>query len=120
MELSKKAKDTGIGLYWDAVLNHKAGADSKQKCMAVEVDENDRTKDTSEPYEIEAWVCFDFPGRGDKYSKMKWENFHFSGVDLNTQNNKTAIYRIVGENKGWSNSVDKEQVCGIPGELVRC
>ena len=32
----------------------------------------DRTKDIGEPYEIEAWVGFDFPGRGDQYSKMKW------------------------------------------------
>lgn len=32
----------------------------------------DRNKDVGEPYEIEAWVGFDFPGRGDQYSKMKW------------------------------------------------
>lgn len=37
-ELSAKAKDTGIGLYFDAVLNHKAGADEKETCRVVEVD----------------------------------------------------------------------------------
>ena len=72
MTLSQKSKEVGIGLYWDAVLNHKAGADKKEKCMVIEVDQNDRTKDISDPYEIEAWLGFDFPGRGDKYSKLKW------------------------------------------------
>lgn len=40
MELSKTAKDHGIGLYWDAVLNHKAAADKKEKVQVVEVDSN--------------------------------------------------------------------------------
>jgi len=109
MGLSKKAKDLGIGLYWDAVLNHKAGADNLEKCLAVEVDENDRTQDVSEPYEIEGWLGFDFPGRGDKYSKMKWHWYHFTGTDWNQANEKKAIYRLVGDNKGWSKTVDNEQ-----------
>jgi alpha-amylase len=109
LELSKKGKELGVGLYWDAVLNHKAGADKTERCKVVEVDENDRTKDITEPYEIEAWVGFDFPGRGENYSKMKWHWYHFSGTDFNEENKKKAIYRIVGENKGWSSSVDKEQ-----------
>lgn len=51
----------------------KAGADHKEKCRVVKVDPNQRDKDVTEPYEIEAWLGFDFPGRGDKYSKMKWQ-----------------------------------------------
>jgi alpha-amylase len=38
MELSKKAKELGVGLYWDAVLNHKAAADEKETFQVVEVD----------------------------------------------------------------------------------
>lgn len=38
LDLSHKANEVGVGLYWDAVLNHKASADYKEKCMAVEVD----------------------------------------------------------------------------------
>lgn len=72
LELSKKSKDQGIGLYWDAVLNHKAAADKKEKVTVVEVDDNDRTKNVSDAYEISAWLGFDFPGRGDKYSKLKY------------------------------------------------
>lgn len=38
VELSKKAEDLGMGLIFDAVLNHKAGADEKEKCKVQEVD----------------------------------------------------------------------------------
>jgi alpha-amylase len=109
MELAKLAKESGVGLYWDAVLNHKAAADNTEKCKVVEVDLNDRTKEISEPYEIEGWLGFDFPGRGDKYSSQKYHWYHFSGTDFNAENNKRAIYKILGDNKGWSSSVDNEQ-----------
>ncbi|KAK4944405.1 hypothetical protein LTR66_014507, partial [Elasticomyces elasticus] len=109
MSLSKKAREEGVGLYWDAVLNHKAGADKTEKCKVVEVDGNDRTKTICDPYEIEAWVGFDFPGRGDTYSKQKYHWYHFTGTDFDAATEKKAIFKIVGENKGWSDSVDKEQ-----------
>lgn len=32
------AQDLGIGVYWDAVLNHKAGADYTERFPAVRVD----------------------------------------------------------------------------------
>lgn len=106
--LSKKAKELGIGLYFDAVLNHKAGADNKEKCNVIEVDNDDRNKDIGEPHEIEAWLGFDFPGRGDKYSKQKWHWEHFSGTDYDAGNDKTGIFRIVGDNKYWSQTVGSE------------
>ncbi|KAF2683772.1 glycoside hydrolase family 13 protein [Lentithecium fluviatile CBS 122367] len=109
LELGKLAKEQGVALYWDAVLNHKAGADNTEKCRVVEVDENDRTKEASEPYEIEGWLGFDFPGRGGKYSKMKYHWEHFSGTDYNQANEKKAIYKILGDNKDWSQSVTDEQ-----------
>ena len=111
------------------VLNHKAGADQKEKCQVIEVDGSgpsksslwwrgpftradilllDRLKDVGPQHEIEAWLGFDFPGRGEKYSKQKYRWEHFSGTDYDAGNDKTAIFRIVGENKHWSNSVDKE------------
>lgn len=40
LALSKKSQELGIGLYWDAVLNHKAAADKKEKVKVVEVDSN--------------------------------------------------------------------------------
>ncbi|KAK4493663.1 hypothetical protein PRZ48_014848 [Zasmidium cellare] len=109
LNLAKKAEELGMGLYWDAVLNHKAGADKKEKAHAVEVDENDRNQEKSDAYEINAWLGFDFPGRGDKYSKMKYHWYHFSGTDYNAANEKKAIYKLKGEGKDWSESVDDEQ-----------
>ncbi|WPH03573.1 glycoside hydrolase family 13 protein [Acrodontium crateriforme] len=108
LALSKKAQELGLGLYWDAVLNHKAGADKKEKVNAVEVDANDRTKTVSEPYEIDAWLGFEFPGRGDKYSKQKYHWYHFSGTDFNAANQKKAIYKLQYDGKDWSHSVDDE------------
>jgi alpha-amylase len=38
LELSRVAKQHGIGLMWDAVLNHKAAADGVEDVMAVKCD----------------------------------------------------------------------------------
>ena len=43
-----------IGVYLDAVMNHKAGADYTEWFMAQEVDPGQRENATSEPHEIEA------------------------------------------------------------------
>lgn len=66
-------------------------------------------KVVSDPKEIEAWLAFDFSGRGDKYSTQKYDWPHFSGTDFNARDNKTAIYKIVGPNKDWSRFVDLEK-----------
>jgi alpha-amylase len=107
--LARAAKDANIGLYWDAVLNHKAGADQTQKCTVVVVDPDDRTKDVTEPHEIEGWLRFEFEGRGGEYSNMKWHWYHFTGTDFDQATEKKAIYKIVGDNKGWSATVGTEQ-----------
>jgi alpha-amylase len=94
-------------------LNHKAAADHKEKCLAQEVDPDDRNKTTTDPYEIDAWIGFDFPGRGDKYSPQKYHWYHFSGTDFNADNNKTAIYKILGDQeKGWAKSGDVDSEKG--------
>ena len=40
MKLASKAKEIGVGVYFDAVLNHRAGADRVEDCRAVKVDAN--------------------------------------------------------------------------------
>ncbi len=97
-----------VQVYLDAVLNHKAGADGTEKLMAVEVDEENRQEEISEPYEIKAWTKFLFPGRGNKYSPFKWSFIHFTGTDIDTNTGKNAIFKILGENKDWSNEVNDE------------
>ncbi|MBN4842017.1 hypothetical protein H4F85_28230, partial [Citrobacter braakii] len=58
--------------------------------------------------EIEGWVGYNFPGRGDKYSSMKYPWYHFSGVDWDDSRKKNAIYKIVGPDKGWAPDVSDE------------
>jgi alpha-amylase len=35
-----KAQESKIGVIWDAILNHKAGADAKEVAHGVKVDSN--------------------------------------------------------------------------------
>lgn len=107
IRMANKANEHGVGLYWDAVLNHKFAADRKEKCGAQEVDQEDRTKSVSDVHEIHAWVGYDFPGRGDKYSSQKYHWYHFSGVDFDAANEKNAIYKIMGDKtKDWADAGD--------------
>ncbi|KAJ9114591.1 hypothetical protein QFC20_001465 [Naganishia adeliensis] len=102
------AKKAGIITYIDAVLNHKMGADEKETFLATAVDSNDRTKDVSDKHNITAWSKFTFPGRGDKYSPMKWSFNHFSGCDYDAATDTKAIFRIQGDGKYWASGVNKE------------
>lgn len=97
-----------ISVYLDAVMNHKAGADYTEKFLAKEVDPEQRENAVSEPYEIEGWTGFNFPGRKDQYSDFKWHWFHFSGTDYNYANKKKGVFQIVSDGKHWSEGVDSE------------
>jgi len=100
--------EKGLNIYADVVLNHKAGADGTDKFIAIEVDPNDRKTPVSDPYEIEGWVRFDFNARNNKYSDFKWRWEHFNGTDFDNISGKKAIFRIIGENKNWSEDVSLE------------
>lgn len=43
-DLIAKAGECGVDIIWDAVLNHKAGADGTEECWAVEVDKEGRMR----------------------------------------------------------------------------
>lgn len=107
--LINEIHNRGIQVYADVVLNHKAGADTAEKFKAIMVDQEDRTKEIGEPSEIEGWTGFNFPGRGDKYSDFKWSYYHFNGVDFDNLTGTKAIYKIIGENKGWNLGVSNEK-----------
>ncbi len=100
--------EQGIEVYLDAVMNHKAGADYTERFMAQEVAQDNRNENIAEPCEIEGWTGFDFPGRKNRYSDFKWCWHHFSGTDKDDRTGKEGIFRIIGENKGWSEGVDGE------------
>ncbi|OCA81564.1 alpha-amylase [Bacillus sp. FJAT-27225] len=98
----------GVEVYIDVVMNHKAGADAMEKFEVVEVDELNRHEVISEPFEIHGWTRFDFQGRADAYSSFKWNYTHFNGTDYDEKTGRTGIFRILGENKSWSDHVDDE------------
>ncbi|RFU67329.1 alpha-amylase [Peribacillus saganii] len=100
--------ENGICVYVDLVMNHKAGADETEVFQVIEVDEQDRTKEISEPFEIEGWTKFTFPNRGDKYSTFKWSFEHFNGTDYDVKTERTGVFRIEGKNKSWNENVDNE------------
>ncbi|KAF9889658.1 hypothetical protein FE257_007166 [Aspergillus nanangensis] len=102
--LVRQAHELNIAVFWDAVLNHKAGADYTEEFPAVEVDSQRRHVDISPPKKIVGWVGFDFPGRGDSYSAMKYHWQHFTGVDWDERQKKNAIYRM----GAWAPDVSDE------------
>lgn len=98
----------GINVYLDAVMNHKAGADSGEKFTVREVNPQQRHTYISEPFEIEGMTSFSFPGRGNKHSGFKWNWRHFSGVDYDRKTGKRGIYQVIENDKTWNEGVDEE------------
>ena len=105
-----RLKDVGIVPMADVVLNHKAAADKLETFEVVEVDPEDRTKEISEPFEIVGWTHFTFDGRQKAYNDFEWHWYHFNGTDFDAKRNKSGIYLIQGDNKGWAENdlVDNE------------
>ncbi|KAJ5631790.1 uncharacterized protein N7484_011890 [Penicillium longicatenatum] len=108
VEFTREARELGIGIIWDAVLNHKAGADFPEQFEAVQVHPKERNVEVSEPLKIDGWVGFDFAGRGESYSSMKYRWQHFSGVDWDDRSKQQAIYKISAPGKGWASDVSTE------------
>lgn len=108
-ELIEELHTQDIKVYADVVLNHKAGADFTEEFLAIEVDENDRTQEISEAHNIEGWTGFNFPGREGQYSDFEWNFNHFTAVDYDQANDQSGIFKIVGENKDWSEGVSGEK-----------
>jgi alpha-amylase len=98
-----KAKHCGLSVYADVVLNHKMGADHKQSVTAVPVDPYNRNRTAGHWHQRELWTYFSFPGRGNKYSSMKWEWWHF---DATKQHG--TIYKL--KDKHFETHVDHENV----------
>ncbi|KAM3109440.1 alpha-amylase [Phormidesmis sp. 146-33] len=104
----KKAQSVGIKIYADAVFNHKLGADEEEEVEATPFNPDNRFDTVGEYQKIKAWTGFTFPGRGDKYSKMKWHWWHFDAIDYNAYNTEeNAIYLLKG--KEFDRNVDLEK-----------
>ena len=94
----------GIRVYADVVLNHKAQGDKEEAFHVLKMDNFNRQEPISEPYEIDAYTYFTFPGRGDTYSDFKWHWYHFSGIDYDARHDEIGIYLILSDYSGWANN----------------
>lgn len=104
----KAAQEVGIRIYADVVFNHKLGADEAEEVEATPFHPEDRNEVIGEYQKIKAWTHFTFPGRGDKYSSMKWHWWHFDAIDYNEYNEgEDAIYLLKG--KEFDRNVDLEK-----------
>jgi alpha-amylase len=53
-------------------------------------------------------VGFEFSGRGETYSKMKYHWQHFNGTDYDELDKKNGIYKIFAPGKDWAKDVSTE------------
>ncbi|KAF1960474.1 alpha amylase [Byssothecium circinans] len=109
VHLAAHGKNHGIGLMWDAILNHRAFADATELVKVMEVNPRDRREDITEPFDIVAWSKFNFEGRNGKYSSFKFNKHHFNGTDWDQRTEKRSIYRCVEDGKNWAQDVGKLQ-----------
>ncbi len=99
----------GLQVYMDAVLNHKAGADEAETFKVVRVNPDNREQAVSESFDIQGWTRFTYPGRQGKYSTFQWNFQHFTAVNFDQNTGEMGIFRILGDNKGFSEQVSGER-----------
>lgn len=110
-----RAKELDMGVIFDAVLNHRASADESEDCEAVIVDPRRRNKEIEGSRRtIESWTKFNYDGRNGKYSSLRYNSSHFSGVDWDSKTHSKAIYKFVGKRpdgtkKGWADDVATDE-----------
>jgi alpha-amylase len=102
----EEAHKYNIKIYGDVVFNHKAGADEAEIVSARPVASYNRNEFIGDKRDIEAHTIFNFPDRGEKYSKYKWSAKDFDGVDFDNITKEHGIFKF--ENKEWEQDVDNE------------
>ena len=103
-------KANGVGVILDVVLNHKMGADEKERIQVNRVNPDNREEIDEEVIEVEAWTRFTFPVRAGQYSQFIWDHKCFSGVDHIENPDENGVFKIVNDytGEGWNDQVDNE------------
>ncbi len=110
LDTIKALQGKGVKVYADIVLNHKGGADEKERIKVRRVNPENRNEFTTEPFEIDGYTKFLFPGRKGKYSQFIWDYKCFSGIDYADDTKERAIFRIMNEyGEGWDEVIDDEK-----------
>lgn len=96
----KALQGRGVKVYFDAVFNHRMGADSYENV-------------NSGGSVIGAWTSFTFPGRStnpDGTPKVQWNWNFFDAVDYDQNNNRGGTFLF--DSKTWDNTLDKDYLMG--------
>ena len=94
----KTCRDLGINIYADVVFNHKMSADYEEEFKATPMDPSDRYHPLGDQRPIKSWTGFNFPGRNDTYSSMKWHWYHFDATDYNSwEPDYKAVWLVEGK-----------------------
>jgi alpha-amylase len=104
----KAAQNAGIQIYADVVFNHRDGGDETERIRAIPYHRDNRDHPVGGVQEIEAYTRFTFPGRGDKYSSMKWNFWQFDSVNHNMLGNSDGIVYLF-EGQFFEKFVDLEK-----------
>jgi alpha-amylase len=104
----KTAQQSGLNIYADVVFNHKMGADAEEEFEATPFDPTDRHRPLEGLQPIKSWTAFNFSGRNNRYSSMKWHWYHFDAVDFNSYKpDYRAVYLV--KDKAFDSKVDLRQ-----------
>jgi alpha-amylase len=94
----KAVQGAGMHAYADVVFNHKMGGDETEEVEIEEICCDNRNCVNSPPYKIKAWSHYKFPGRGERYSPLKWHWQHFNAFGANADApGEKKIYRVRGK-----------------------
>lgn len=96
----------GIKVYYDAVLNHRMGADSTET-VRLSPYSPDKPGQT-----IKAWTKFTFPGRKNKYSDFQWNWQCFDGADWDESTKKTGKFLFEGKSWDYTFIWDEDYLMG--------
>ncbi|MGD1895561.1 MAG: alpha-amylase [Phormidesmis sp.] len=105
----KQAKEAGISVYADIVLNHMMGADKEEEFKATPCSPDDRHQEIGEETTIKSWTHFTFPGRNGKYSDMEWHWWHFNATDYDSYEDDDFEAVYLFEGKEFHDQVDLEK-----------
>lgn len=105
-----EARNRGLKVYVDIVMNHMGGAEELERFKVKKVDPGDRTKFISDIREIEAYTKFLFPGRAGNHSSFQWNYQCFTGVDHIAGTDETGIFKILNDyGEDWKPVSDTEK-----------
>jgi alpha-amylase len=92
----------------DVVLNHKQGADEKEKIRVRRSNPENRNEFIADPEEAELYTRYTFPNRGKQYSDFVWDAQTFTGID-EQRGDEYRIYKILNDyGSEWDEVIEEE------------